>query len=217
MEIGYWLLTVHQEKRAIVAFILSLAIFFSAVVIHEFAHGLVAFWLGDKTAKYAGRLTLNPLAHIDPVGTIFLPILLMISKSPVVFGWAKPVPINYWGLRNPKRDILWVGLAGPLSNILIAFLLSLVIKSLSLPLILLYLAKQAILVNLVLAVFNLMPIPPLDGSRVVISLLPVSLTSKYASIERYGFIILFALLYFGFFERVIYPIVKIILAFMNLS
>lgn len=198
------------------AFILSLAVFFSAVVIHEFAHGLVAFWLGDKTAKYAGRLTLNPLAHIDPIGTIFLPILLMISKSPVVFGWAKPVPINYWGLRNPKRDILWVGLAGPLSNIVVAFLLSLVIKTLHPSLILLYLAQQAIVVNLVLAVFNLMPIPPLDGSRVVISLLPVSLIDKYTSLERYGFIILFALLYFGFFERVIYPVVKIILNFLNL-
>lgn len=198
------------------AFILSLAVFFSAVVIHEFAHGLVAFWLGDKTAKYAGRLTLNPLAHIDPIGTIFLPLLLMISKSPVVFGWAKPVPINYWGLRNPKRDILWVGLAGPLSNIAVAFLLSLVIKTLHPSLILLYLAQQAIVVNLVLAVFNLMPIPPLDGSRVVISLLPVSLIDKYTSIERYGFIILFALLYFGFFERVIYPVVKIILNFLNL-
>jgi len=199
-----------------VAFILSLAVFFSAVVIHEFAHGLVAFWLGDKTAKYAGRLTLNPLAHIDPVGTLLLPILLTISKSPVVFGWAKPVPINYWGLRNPKRDILWVGLAGPLSNIAIALILSLVIKSISLPLILLYLLKQAIVVNLVLAVFNLTPIPPLDGSRVVISLLPANVTGKYASIERHGFIILFVLLYFGFFERAIYPIVKIILNFLNL-
>lgn len=198
------------------AFILSLAVFFSAVVVHEFAHGLVAFWLGDKTAKYAGRLTLNPLAHIDPVGTILLPILLIASKSPVVFGWAKPVPINYWGLRNPKRDILWVGLAGPLSNILMAFILSLAIKSLSLPLILLYLARQAILVNLVLAVFNLMPIPPLDGSRVVISLLPAKLTSGYASFERYGFVILFVLLYLGFFERAIYPIVGIILNLLNL-
>lgn len=198
------------------AFILSLAVFFSAVVVHEFAHGLVAFWLGDKTAKYAGRLTLNPLAHIDPVGTILLPILLIASKSPVVFGWAKPVPINYWGLRNPKRDILWVGLAGPLSNILMAFALSLAIKSLSLPLILLYLARQAILVNLVLAVFNLMPIPPLDGSRVVISLLPAKFTGGYASFERYGFVILFVLLYLGFFERAIYPIVGIILNLLNL-
>src|SRR3989338_3844065 len=98
----------------------SLVIFFSAVIIHEYCHGWVAYKLGDPTAKYAGRLTLNPLEHIDPVGTILLPLMLIILKSPVLFGWAKPVPVNFWNLNNPRRDMIWVGLAGPTANFMFA-------------------------------------------------------------------------------------------------
>ena len=200
------------------SFLFSIIIFFLAVVIHEYAHAATAYWLGDRTAKYAGRLTLNPLAHIDPFGTVLLPILLVISRSPVIFGWAKPVPINYWGLRNPKKDILWVGLAGPLANIILAVGLSLLLKmDLAVPTFITQLILQGILINLVLAVFNLIPVPPLDGSRILISILPAGLTKQYAAIERYGFIILFILLYFRFFDYIIWPIVNILLAILKIE
>lgn len=195
----------------------QLLIFFFAVVIHEYAHGLVASLRGDRTAQYAGRLTLNPLAHIDPLGTIILPILLLATRSPVIFGWAKPVPINYWGLKNPKRDIVLVGLAGPLANICLAAALSLILKfSAALPLFAVSLIYQAVVVNIVLAVFNLMPIPPLDGSRVAVGLLPSSAARQYAAIEPYGFIILFILLYLRLFDYIIWPIVNILLRLLNM-
>lgn len=199
-------------------FLLSLGIFLLSVAIHEYAHGLVAFWFGDKTAQYEGRLTLNPLAHIDLFGTIILPILLLISHSPFIFGWAKPVPINYWGLRKPKRDIIWVGLAGPLANIIVAVVLSLIIKlNLSLPLFLLMLIVQAIVVNLILAIFNLLPIPPLDGSRVAIGILPEKIAKYYSHIEPYGILILIGLLYFNLIDYIVWPIVNIFLNILKLN
>ena len=189
--------------------LLSLCIFFFAVIIHEYAHGWVAWKLGDSTARFMGRLTLNPIAHIDPIGTIFLPLILIITHSPVLFGWAKPVPVDFFNLNNPKRDMIWVGLAGPAANIIFAIILSLLFK---IPLLTAnYLAVSvittAITANLVLAVFNLLPIPPLDGSRIVMGLLPYNLGVEYAKIEPYGFIIIFALLWMGFINTIIWPIV----------
>lgn len=189
--------------------LLSLCIFFFAVIIHEYAHGWVAWKLGDSTARFMGRLTLNPIAHIDPIGTILLPLMLIIAHSPVLFGWAKPVPVDFFNLNNPKRDMVWVGLAGPGANILFAIALALLLRipvftasSLAVSVI-----TTAIMANLVLAVFNLLPLPPLDGSRVAMGLLPYNLSAEYAKIEPYGFIIIFALLWMGIINTVIWPIV----------
>lgn len=189
-------------------FLILLGIFFLGVVIHEYAHGKVALMFGDHTAKYAGRLSLNPLRHIDPIGTIILPIMLILAsrlsgKPPVIFGWAKPVPVNYWGLKNPKRDIIWVGLAGPTANIILAAILAYVVKIVTnLPEVVLFLIKYTITINLVLAFFNLIPIPPLDGSRILFGLLPQEAAKQYAKLEKYGLIIIFAILYFcpGIFD-----------------
>ena len=189
--------------------LLTLSIFFMAVIIHEYAHGWVAWKLGDSTAKNAGRLTLNPAAHIDLIGTIVLPLFLLISKSPVIFGWAKPVPIDFRSLGNPKKDMIWVGLAGPGANILFAILLALILKFsvITGSVWLIAILNMAIILNLVLAVFNIMPIPPLDGSRILMGLLPREMAMQYAKVERYGFIIIFGLLWFGAIGAVIWPIV----------
>ncbi len=188
-------------------FLITIPIFLFAIIIHEVAHGWVANKLGDSTARYSGRLTLNPLAHIDPFGTILLPILLWRLNSPVIFGWAKPVPINFWNLRHPKRDIILVGLAGPLANFLAAVFLSLFLK-LSLSPAIYTVINSAILLNLVLGVFNLIPIPPLDGSRVIVGLLPDKFAYIYSRLEIYGFVIIFLLLYLGVFDRLILPAVN---------
>jgi len=192
--------------------LVSLLIFFFAVIIHEYAHGWVAWKLGDSTARFMGRLTLNPIAHIDPIGTIFLPLILLVTHSPILFGWAKPVPVDFFNLNNPKKDMIWVSIAGPAANIIFAIILSLILK---IPLLtanyfVVTVMTTAIMANLVLAVFNLLPIPPLDGSRVVMGLLPYHLGVEYAKIEPYGFIIIFALLWLGVINTVIWPAVIVL-------
>lgn len=184
--------------------------------IHEFSHGFMAYKLGDTTAKYSGRLTLNPLAHIDPIWTFFLPLFLFISSGGrFIFGAAKPVPINYWALKNPKRDIIWIGLSGPLANFVFALLVSLLAKFIPLSAKINFLAVNLIVINVVLGVFNLIPIPPLDGSRIAMGLLPSSLADKYAGIEPYGFIILIALMWLGLFNLIIFPIVTLIIRLLG--
>jgi Zn-dependent protease len=193
------------------SFFASFGLLIIAMTIHEFSHGWVAYKLGDETAKYSGRLTLNPLAHIDPVWTFLLPLFLFVSSGGrFIFGAAKPVPINYWALKNPKRDIIFVGAAGPLSNLVLAFLLSLLLK-IPMPAYLSFILLNLIVINVVLGVFNLTPIPPLDGSRIIMGLLPSRLASSYASIEPYGFIILMVLIWMGAFSNLIWPIVEVIL------
>lgn len=195
---------------------LLLAIFlFLSIMIHEVSHGWVAYKLGDPTAKYSGRLSLNPLVHIDPIGTILLPLLLILSRSPILFGWAKPVPINPYNFKNPRKDMMLIGLSGPASNFVIAILLSLLIKILpntDFSVVLNY----AAIINIVLGVINLIPIPPLDGSRIVTGLLPRELAYKYLKIEPFGFIIVvFFIITFG--RSIIWSVVGIIASLLNLS
>jgi len=191
------------------ALLASFALLIIAMTVHEFSHGWVAYKLGDPTAKYPGRLTLNPLAHIDLFGTIILPLLLFMSTG-FAIGWAKPVPINYWALKNPKKDIIWVGLAGPLANIAFALSLSLIWRIIPLSYFVAVVFEKLIYINLLLGVFNLIPIPPLDGSRIVMGILPDDLASGYAAIEPYGFIIVAALVWLGMFDFLVWPLVKII-------
>ncbi|SMM98140.1 FIG004556: membrane metalloprotease [uncultured Candidatus Thioglobus sp.] len=183
-----------------------------AITVHEVAHGWVANQRGDGTAKMLGRLTLNPTKHIDPVGTILVPAMLFFTGSPFLFGWAKPVPINFNALKSPKQDMILVALAGPVSNFIMAllWLASIVLAIQTQSQFLLDMAKFGITINLVLGVFNLLPLPPLDGSRVVSALLPNKLAYEYNKLEDYGLYILLGLLFFGIFEQVILPVVSFI-------
>lgn len=187
-----------------------IVILFMAMVIHEYAHAWTAFKLGDPTAKNLGRMSLNPLKHIDPFGTIALPILLMLLRllgSPFFpIALAKPVPVNFLRLRQPKRDMMWVGMAGPAVNIIIAVGLSLIVRMELTPVVV-QLIELAIFINLILAVFNMVPIPPLDGSRLVMGLLPKEIGRQYSRMEPYGIIIVFALLPLGLFDQLVLPVV----------
>ena len=187
-----------------------------AITVHEAAHGYVARHFGDMTAHNLGRISLNPLRHIDPVGTILIPSLTMFFGG-IFFGWAKPVPVDFMKLHHPKRDMLWVAAAGPGANLVMAFLWAMAIKfavpmagSFAAPLALM--GAAGILTNIVLMVLNLIPLPPLDGGRIAVSLLPTNLAVKYAQVERYGFIILIILLFTHILDKIMWPFVMATLA-----
>lgn len=170
-----------------------------AITFHEAAHAFVAHRLGDNTAWQLGRVSFNPLRHVDPFGTLILPAMLLFAHSPFLFGYAKPVPVNYRNLNNPRLDMVWVALAGPATNILLALAAGLAVHALPWipPGSAQWIAdnlKNAILINAVLAVFNMMPIPPLDGGRVAVGLLPRPLALPLARLEPFGMMILIALL-----------------------
>jgi len=188
-----------------------------AITLHEAAHGYVARMFGDSTAWMLGRVTLNPLKHIDPIGTILVPgaILLLSSLGGggMLFGWAKPVPVNFGRLRNPKADMLWVAAAGPFVNLLMAVAWGLLFRiaatsepgAYTLPM--LKMADAGIQINAVLMALNLLPIPPLDGGRIAVSLLPDRLAWQYARLEPYGFPILLVLLFTGILGEILWPLI----------
>jgi len=170
-----------------------------AITLHEAAHGYVALHFGDTTARDAGRVTLNPLKHVDPFGTIFLPLLLIISNAGFIFGYAKPVPVKFGELRNPRWDMIWVAIAGPAMNIMLAIVSVILLRLLlttggaSTELVLNLLLRSAQL-NVVLAIFNMLPLPPLDGSKVIAPFLPIAIARPYLGLERFGMLILLGLL-----------------------
>jgi Zn-dependent protease len=177
--------------------IFTLVVLLLSIVIHEVAHGSVALRLGDATAKYAGRLTLNPLKHIDPFGTILLPLLLVVMRSPIVIGWAKPVPINPYNLRDPKWGMLKVSIAGPGANFLIAIIFGLIIRFFVLPEALAVLFSIIVLYNFAWGLFNLIPIPPFDGSHILFTFLSDRYSHLKLFLHQYGLFIFLFFLFLG--------------------
>lgn len=194
-----------------------------AITLHEAAHGYAALKFGDRTAKMLGRITLNPIRHIDLVGTILVPIaILILSKlsggAGILFGWAKPVPVNFNQLNRPKQDMLWVAAAGPGANLLMALIWAGMIKialampgsPISIPLALM--GAAGIFINAVLMALNLIPLPPLDGGRIAVSLLPTRLAIQVARIEPYGLFILLGLMFMGILGMLMWPLIQAIIS-----
>ncbi len=186
-----------------------------AITLHEVAHGWVALKLGDRTAQMMGRLTLNPLKHIDPIGTLLVPGLLLLLGG-FIFGWAKPVPVSYQNLRKPKTDMAWVALAGPMANLVMATIWALVAKiglamaqsGVVMGEAMMFMGVAGVLINAMLMMLNLLPLPPLDGGRVLVSVLPGPMGWQVSRLEPYGFFILLALLYFGILGMVLWPLIS---------
>lgn len=193
--------------------LMAMAFLFS-VVIHEVAHGYVALQNGDPTAKIMGRLTLNPMPHLDPVGSILVPALLLLSRSGILFGWARPVPVNPLNYRHYRWGELTVSAAGPLSNLALAtvfaFLLRLNLGNLGV----VTLAYYGVRINLFLALFNLIPIPPLDGSHILAMLLPPNLLRLYRYLEPVGFVLILLLFYTGIMGALLMPLYRVLVAFL---
>ncbi len=189
--------------------IVYLPILFFSIILHEYAHGYIACRNGDDTALVLGRLTFNPLKHIDFVGSIMVPLFCLIMHWPL-FGWAKPVPVNPYNLNNIRNDMAKVAFAGPASNLILVLISALALKLTVMFMpnfaLLIQVFVYSIMINLLLALFNLMPIPPLDGSKIVARFLPAQTANKYMRFERYGMLIVIALILTGIFSKIIVPI-----------
>ena len=189
-----------------------------AITVHEVAHGWAALKFGDRTAQMMGRLTLNPIKHIDPIGTILVPGMLLMMGG-FLFGWAKPVPVSTQNLGNPKKDMIWVALAGPAANLVMAFIWAAVAKvglmmggNLQA---LFYMGVAGVFINIVLMTLNLLPLPPLDGGRVLSGMLPGPLAWRLNQIEPYGFFILVGLIYFGILGMILWPVFKVVIILLS--
>jgi Zn-dependent protease len=198
-----------------------------AITLHEAAHGYVARYFGDMTAAEQGRITLNPLKHIDPVGTILVPLVILLTSKllgggAILFGWAKPVPVNFARLRRPKQDMLWVALAGPGMNFVMAVFWALMIQLgytlgsgfASTPLMLM--GAAGVFINVILMSLNLIPLPPLDGGRIAVSLLPVKQAMQFARLEPYGLFILLGLLFTGILGIILWPLIGLFIGLVAL-
>ncbi len=211
------MLFIHIMQK-ILTYVIQFAVVMFAISIHEAAHGWMANYLGDPTAKNQGRVTLNPIAHIDLVGTIIFPLLLIAMGAPV-FGWAKPVMVNPYNLRNPRRDNMFISASGPGANILASIsgiILFIILKSFNIvslvnPGIITLILFYLIIINIFLAIFNLIPIPPLDGSGIIEGLLKGEALESYQKIKPFGFIILIVIIYAGFLDIIARPILNFII------
>jgi len=197
---------------------LVLLIVFFSVICHEIAHGYVAYRMGDPTAWQSGRLTFNPLPHIDLFGTIILPLFLLLSGSRFLFAWAKPVPVNPAYFRNPRQGMMLVAISGPATNLVLALLLTLLLHLAGsmMPVILMHSIAIAALINVVLMVFNLLPVPPLDGSRIVARFLRGRALWNYMRIEPYGMFIVFGLLFLGVISQLLTPVLTIAVRMLDI-